>query len=217
MRLLLLEDDLILGEGLRDYLAAEGHLVDWFTRLAATRAVVGEPYDALLVDWQLPYGSGVEWVQALRNRGLTTPVLVMTARDQISDRIEGLDSGAGDYLVKPFNPAELTARIRPVRRRSGAHGAARVCIGSVEVDANARSVYRGGERVDLTAREWALLDALLTRAPRVVSKADLDTLTTGFDGESASNALELHVFNLRRKLGRDTIETVRGMGYRIGT
>jgi two-component system, OmpR family, response regulator len=189
----LLEDDRILGEGLRDYLAAEGHVVDW----------------------QLPDGSGVEWVKRLRDRGVSTPALILTARDLLSDRIQGLDSGADDYLVKPFEPEELVARIRAVRRRMAARGAPRVRVGAVEIDTNSRAVYRDGNQVDLTGREWSLLDALVNRAGRVVSKEDLDALTTGFEGEAASNALEVHIFNLRRKLGRDLIQTVRGLGYRI--
>jgi two-component system OmpR family response regulator len=217
MRLLLVEDDEILGEGLRDYLRAEGHVVDWFTKLADARTVISEPYDALLVDWQLPDGSGIDWIRRLRDQGVSTPVLVMTARDRLTERVQGLDSGADDYLVKPFAPEELVARIRAVRRRVSARGAPRLRIGSVEVDSNARVVYLSGARVELTAREWSLLDALVTRAGRVVSKADLDALVSGFEGEVASNALEVHISNLRRKLGRDIIETVRGMGYRIAS
>ena len=124
MRLLLLEDDTILGEGLRDFLQTDGHRVDWCQRLCEAKALTGEPYDALLVDWQLPDGSGVEWVAALRGRHVTTPALILTARDLLSDRIRGLDSGADDYLVKPFGFRELVARIRAVSRRSGADGAA---------------------------------------------------------------------------------------------
>jgi two-component system OmpR family response regulator len=215
MRLLLLEDDTILGEALRDYLRAEGHVVDWFTRLQEAQWASSEPYDALLVDWKLPDGSGVEWVRRLRERGNGTPVLVMTARDQLADRIQGLDSGADDYLVKPFAPEELGARIRAVRRRSAAHGAPRVQIGALEIDSTTREVWRHGARVDLTAREWALLDALVTRAGRVVSKHDLEGLIAGFDGHVTGNTLEVHVHNLRRKLGHDAIQTVRGRGYQI--
>jgi two-component system OmpR family response regulator len=204
MRLLLVEDDTILGEGLRDFLVAEGHVVDWFTCLRNAKSVVSEPYDALLVDWQLPDGSGVDWVKQLRDRGGTTPTLVLTSRDLLSDRIQGLDSGADDYLVKPFDPEELIARIRAVRRL-------------VEIDTSARIVSKGGQRVELTAREWSLLDALLNRSGRVVSKPDLDALTRGFEGEAASNSLDVHIFNLRRKLGPDIIQTVRGMGYRCGS
>lgn len=215
MRLLLLEDDTILGEALRDYLRAEGHVVDWFTRLQQAQWASSEPYDALLVDWQLPDGSGLKWVRTLRERGMATPVLLLTARDLLADRIQGLDSGADDYLVKPFAPEELVARIRAVRRRSAAQGAPRMRIGALEIDSNAREVFRDGVQVDLTAREWALLDALVTRAGRVVTKHDLEVLVAGFDGHVSGNTLEVHVHNLRRKLGQDAVRTVRGRGYQV--
>lgn len=215
MRLLLLEDDTILGEALRDYLRSEGHVVDWFTRLQQAQWASSEPYDALLVDWQLPDGSGVQWVRTLRDGGVTTPVLVMTARDLLSDRIQGLDSGADDYLVKPFAPEELVARIRAVRRRAAAQGAPRVRCAGLEIDTNNREVFRDGTQVELTVREWTLLDALVTRAGRVVSKQDLEALVAGFDGHVTGNTLEVHVHNLRRKLGHDVIRTVRGRGYQV--
>ena len=216
MRLLLIEDDAILGEGLRDFLRAEGHRVDWCERLAATDALRAEPYDAWLVDWQLPDGSGLDWVRARRHRGDATPALMLTARDRLGDRITGLDAGADDYLVKPFAPEELSARLRAVSRRTSAGAArSRSRFGDVEVDLGARAAFVLGARADLTAREWALLEALVLRAGRIVPKADLEKLVHGFDSEIASNALEVHVSALRRKLGRDLIETVRGLGYRI--
>jgi two-component system, OmpR family, response regulator len=216
MRLLLIEDDPLLGEGLRDFLRADGHRVDWCERLAATEALRGEPYDALLVDWQLPDGSGLDWLRARRAHGDATPALMLTARDRLGDRITGLDSGADDYLVKPFAPEELSARLRAVSRRSGAGAAqARSHFGPVEIDLAARAAYTQGERAELTAREWAVLEALVLRAGRIVPKADLEKLVHGFDSEVASNTLEVHVSALRRKLGRDLIETVRGLGYRI--
>jgi two-component system OmpR family response regulator len=219
MRLLLLEDDAILGEGLRDFLRAEGHLVDWVPRLLDARALVSEAYDALLVDWQLPDGSGLDWVRGLRAQGERRPILVLTARDLLQDRLHGLDSGADDYLVKPFEPEELVARINAVRRRSVGAPSGRVKFGDVEVNLVARSACLltavGRERVDLTAREWTVLEALVTRAGRIVSKTDLENLTLGFDAEVSSNVLEVHVASLRRKLGKRLIETVRGLGYRI--
>ena len=217
MRLLLIEDDPTLGEGLRDFLCADGHRVDWCASLAATNALRDEPYDALLVDWQLPDGSGLDWLRARRTRGDTTPALMLTARDRLGDRITGLDAGADDYLVKPFAPEELSARLRAVSRRSGAGAArSRNRIGNVEVDLAARAAFTCGVRAELTAREWAVLEALVLRAGRIVPKADLEKLVHGFDSEVASNALEVHVSALRRKLGRELIETVRGLGYRIG-
>jgi len=215
MRLLLIEDDDILGEGLRDFLRAAGHGVDWCRSLRATDAFRGEPYDALLVDWMLPDGSGVEWLRGRRQRGDVTPALVLTARDRLEDRITGLDSGGDDYLVKPFAPEELAARLRAVSRRAAGGAAARRAFGAVEVDLHARAAYLEGERVDLTGREWAVLEALVLRAGRIVTKADLEKLVLGFDAELASNALEVHVSALRRKLGRTLVETVRNLGYRV--
>jgi two-component system, OmpR family, response regulator len=215
MRLLLLEDDAILGEGLRDYLRADGHVVDWYTRIAEVAVLHDEPYDAMLVDWQLPDGSGVEWLRGLRRRGVSTPLLLLTARDRLADRVHGLDSGADDYLVKPFAPEELVARIRAVRRRLAGAASALVVAGDVALDLSARAVLVGGRRVDVTAREWALLEALALRAGRIVSKADLDRLVMSDEAPVSSNALEVHVSSLRRKLGRELIETVRGLGYRI--
>ncbi len=242
MRLLLLEDDALLGEGLRDYVRADGHVVEWCTNLSAAHSLEDEPFDALLVDWQLPDGSGVDWVRARRAQGDARPVLLLTARDRLADRIRGLDSGADDYLVKPFAPEELLARLRAVMRRSShSPAAARLSFeGGVQVDLAGRGVWRsssangGGavaengagmetgeeaagalERVDLTAREWTLLEALARRAGRVVTKSELDRLVLGLDAQVMSNALEVHVSALRRKLGRDLIETVRGLGYRL--
>ena len=215
MRLLLIEDDDILGEGLRDYLGAEGHVVDWCRRLSDVDALRGEPFDALLVDWQLPDGSGLMWLKALRARGDTTPALMLTARDRLHQRIEGLDAGADDYLVKPFAPEELAARLRALnRRRAGAAGP-RQPFGAVEVDLGAKAAWVDGKRAELTAREWAVLEALVLRTGRIVPKTELERLVLGFESELASNALEVHVSALRRKLGRDLIETIRGLGYRL--
>ncbi len=216
MRLLLLEDDELLGEGLRDFLRGEGHVVDWARCLADTEAYRGESFDAWLVDWQLPDGSGLDWLRGQRRRGQTTPALMLTARDLLADRLQGLDGGADDYLVKPFAPEELAARLRAVCRRSAGSAGARVAFGPVTVDLAARGAWLDGDRVELTAREWAVLEALALRPGRIVAKADLERLVLGFDTVLASNALEVHVSSLRRKLGRELVQTVRGMGYRIG-
>lgn len=215
MRLMLLEDDDILGDGLKAFLQSESHVVDWFTRLVDAQTALREPYDALIIDWRLPDGSGVQWLRQLRREGNATPAIVITARDLLSERIEGLDSGADDYIVKPFDPAELAARLRALRRRMVTQG--RTCrrFGNVEVDTTSATAYRDGQAVDLTAREWALLEALAARAGRIVSKRDLESLLTGLDNDINSNAVEVHVFKLRRKLGRTVIETVRGRGYRM--
>ena len=217
MRLLLIEDDELLGEGLRDFLLAEGHQVDWARSLAQVDGYRGEPFDAWLVDWQLPDGSGLDWLRGRRSRGDATPALMLTARDLLADRLQGLETGADDYLVKPFAPEELVARLRAVRRRSAGAAASRLRLAhtAVELDLAARCAWREGERVDLTAREWAVLEALALRAGRIVAKDELERLVLGFASELSSNALEVHVSSLRRKLGRDLVETVRGLGYRV--
>lgn len=214
MRLLLLEDDPILGQGLRGFLQADGHTVDWCQRLLHAQALTNETFDALLVDWHLPDGSGVDWVRGLRRRGDRTPVIILTARDLLSDRIEGLDSGADDYLVKPFEPEELTARLRAITRRAAGEASSLLQHGDVSLDLNARLAKLNGEPVDLTAREWALLEALVRRAGRYVTRADLESLVMGLDGEVSSNAIEVHIYSLRKKLGRSQIENARGLGYR---
>jgi len=215
MRVLLLEDDAILGEALRDFLRSEGHVVDWLSTLSGARAAEREPFDLLLVDWNLPDGSGVDWLSGLRAKGQGTPAIMLTARDRLSDRIQGLDSGADDYLVKPFAPEELSARIRALARRLSGEASRLLCFGEVQIDLTRHEVRLSGQRVTLTAREWAVLESLARRGGRIVSKGDLDALVNGFDGESSSNTLEVHVSRLRRKLSPGLIETVRGLGYRI--
>lgn len=216
MRLLLIEDDDTLGEGLRDYLEAEGHPVQWCRSLGEAEAWQHETFDAWLVDWQLPDGSGQGWLRQRRARGASVPALMLTARDALADRILGLDSGADDYLVKPFAPEELLARLRAVTRRSAGRGDDRLELGPVQLDFSARAAWRDGLRVALTAREWAVLEALVQRRGRVVAKDDLERLVLGDTGEVVSNVLEVHVASLRRKLGRDLVLTERGMGYRLG-
>ena len=219
MRLLLIEDDELLGEGLRDYLRAEGHQVDWARTLEQVEAFRGEPFDAWRVDWQLPDGSGLHWLRHRRARGQKTPALMLTARDLLRDRLQGLESGADDYLVKPFAPEELVARLRAVCRRSAGAAAPVVRLNpasqQVDIDLAARCAWQAGQRVELTAREWAVLEALTLRAGRIVAKPELERLVLGHDAELASNALEVHVSSLRRKLGRALVETVRGLGYRV--
>jgi DNA-binding response OmpR family regulator len=217
MRLLLLEDDVVLGEGLRDFLRAEGHVPDWCSSLAQARAaLLGEPFDALLLDWNLPDGSGRLWLGELRRSGLRTPALLLTARDALADRIDGLDAGADDYLVKPFAPEELAARLRALLRRAQPQTDGLRLRPALLLELAARRVWVDGVEAELTAREWTLLEALALRAGRWVEKGDLERLVHGFDGElPSSNALEVHIAKLRRKLGRDSIETQRGRGYRV--
>jgi two-component system OmpR family response regulator len=218
MRLLLVEDDLTLGDAVRAFLRSQGHAVDWVTNLAAARALGSEAFDVILLDWRLPDGSGVDWLRQLRTRRgehSQTPVLLLTARDSLGDRIEGLDAGADDYLVKPFQLAELAARIRAASRRASGHAGAMLSCGRITLDPAARSVALDGVPVDLTAREYALLEALMRRSGRIVSRPMLEELLYGFDTDVASNTVEVHMSSLRRKLGHDAIDTVRGMGYRL--
>lgn len=220
MRLLLVEDDRTLGDAVCAHLQAEGHVIDWVTTIAQARAAANDPFDAILLDWQLPDGSGVQWLRELRaQRGpnRTRPVLMLTARDLLADRVQGLDAGADDYLVKPFELAELSARLRALARRAAGPSETRLRAGRVELDPESKTVCVDAQPVDLTAKEYALLEALLRRSGRLVSRSDLESLLYGFDTSVDSNAIEVHISNLRRKLGRDAIETVRGMGYRIAT
>ncbi len=214
MRLLLIEDDRLLGEGLREFLRGEGHVVDWCTTLAQVRSLASEVFDVWLVDWQLPDGSGLQWLHNRRLAGARTPALMLTARDRLHERVQGLDAGADDYLVKPFAPEELAARLRALERRLAPETLPELA-GDVQLDTAARCAWRGGQRVELTAREYAILQALWSRAGRIVSRNELEQLILGLDAALASNAIEVHVSALRRKLGRELITTIRGLGYRL--
>ncbi len=218
MRILLIEDDPVLGMAVRDQIVADGHGADWVTRLAdAADAVHAAAFDLILLDLMLPDGRGSDFLRKLRSAGNATPVMVLTARDQISDRIAALDVGADDYLVKPFDLFELSARIRAVGRRYAGNPNPLVTLGDIEVDLAARSVRRAGQTIALTAREWALFDAFVQRPHQLMSKPQLEERLYSFDAEVESNTIEVYVGRLRKKLGADVIETVRGMGYRLGT
>ena len=214
MRVLLLEDDELLGSGLRDYLCAEGHVVDWCTSIAQVRAHDGEPFDVWLVDWQLPDGSGLDWLKSRRARHDNTLALMLTARGEPPHRIAGLDGGADDYLTKPVTPEEIAARLRAISRRRSAVDSAQHSTGDLLIDCGARTVRLQGDLVELTAREWAILEALVMRHGRMLAKADIESLVVGGESSWSSNAAEVHISALRRKLGKSCITTVRGVGYR---
>jgi len=217
MRILLIEDDTVLGAAVRDQIAGDGHSVDWMMRLdAAADAMLGASYDLILLDLMLPDGRGIGFLTTLRKRGDVTPVIILTALDQISDRIGGLNAGADDYLVKPFDLAELSARIGSVARRYSGNPNPIISHGALDIDIAARSVHRDGRPVQLTAREWALLDAFLARPGQLLSKPQLEEKLHAFGSEIESNTIEVHVSRLRKKLGATVIETERGMGYRLG-
>ena len=217
MRILLIEDDTVLGAAVRDQITADGHSADWVHRLdAASEHLRTIPYDLVLLDLMLPDGRGIPYLRALRGHGNATPVIILTALDQVSDRIEGLNAGADDYLIKPFDLAELTARIGSVARRYAGNPNPLIQHGDLEIDLAARSVHRAGRLVPLTAREWALFEALLGHPGQLFSKAQLEDKLYAFGAEVESNTIEVHVSRLRKKLGTSVIETERGLGYRLG-
>lgn len=217
MRVLLIEDDAVLGEAVRDYVAGLGHAVDWMQTLADARAAAATvDYDLLLLDLRLPDGSGLPLLTELRRSGLATPIIILTAHDQISDRIEGLNSGADDYLVKPFNLGELGARMLAVARRYAGAALPVLEAGPLTIQLADRRVLRDGAAVDLSSREWAVLARLAARPEAVVSKGQIEEALYAFGSEIESNTVEVYVSRLRKKLGKDCVETLRGIGYRLG-
>lgn len=214
MRLLLVEDTVELARALLAHLAAQGHAVDHAPDVATARAALAvQDYACVILDLGLPDGSGLDLVRECRARGDRTPVIIATAQDQISDRIAGLDAGADDYVVKPFDMGELSARIRAHARRGQGVPETRLAIGGLEVDRAAAKVWRDGAEVRLTSREWALFDALLAARGRVLAKPALEEALYAFDDRIEGNAIEVYVSRLRQKLGADVIETRRGLGY----
>jgi two-component system OmpR family response regulator len=217
MRVLLIEDEPSLGQAVQEHVTDGGHAVDRVLRLddadAALRAV---DYGLVLLDLHLPDGSGLDFLRALRRRGDARPVIILTARDQIRDRIDGLNAGADDYLVKPFDLDELTARVAAVARRYAGNPSPIQRFGTIEIDQASRQVSRDGTRIELTGREWAILDQLLRRPNLPVSKEQIEEALYPFGAEIESNTIEVHVSRLRKKLGRDFVITVRGVGYRLG-
>lgn len=214
MRLLLVEDTAELARSVLQFLRAEGHAVDHAPDAAtAIEAMAVADYACVILDLGLPDGSGLDLLKAWRRAGRRTPVLIATARDQISDRIAGLDAGADDYVVKPFDLHELAARIRAHARRGQGAPESRVEIAGLEVDRAAARVWRDGSEIRLTSREWALFDALLGARGRVLPKPALEEVLEGFDAVIEGNAVEVYVSRLRSKLGQGVIETRRGLGY----
>lgn len=218
MRLMIVEDDGALGDALAQGLRQHGHAVDWFrTGASADAALAGAPYDAVVLDLGLPGGDGMGWLKRWRQAGQRLPVLILTARDAVEDRIAGLDAGSDDYLVKPITIDEVAARLRALARRSAGHANASWLHGALEYDPAAKSVAWRGVRVELTGRELALLEALLGEPRRVLSRARLiDKLYDWSGTEPEGNALEVHVHHLRRKIDPRLVRTVRGIGYALG-
>jgi two-component system, OmpR family, response regulator QseB len=216
MRLLLVEDDPMIGAGVQRGLKQEGHTVDWVRDgVAAELAVAGGAYEVILLDLGLPRKSGLELLAGLRRKGVATPVLVITARDSVADRVKGLDAGADDYLVKPFDLDELSARIRALTRRQGGRASPVIEIGSLALDPAKHVVTLGGAPVALSKREFSLLHALMQQPGIPLSRAQIEESLYGWGEEIESNAVEVYIHSLRRKLGSERIRNVRGVGYMV--
>jgi two-component system OmpR family response regulator/two-component system response regulator QseB len=214
MRILLVEDDRLLGDAIEAGLGQAGFVVDWVQDgVAAELALRGATPDAVVLDLGLPRLSGLEVLRRMRAGGSRVPGLILTARDAIDDRVQGLDAGADDYLVKPFDLAELAARLRALIRRAAGTAAPQLVIGRIALDPAAREVRLDGEPVELGAREFALLHALMLHAGRVQTREQLTERLYGWGEEIESNAIDVHMHHLRRKLGADAFRTVRGVGY----
>jgi two-component system OmpR family response regulator/two-component system response regulator QseB len=216
MRILLAEDDPLLGDGLRAGLRQHGFEVDWVrTGDAAERELRAGPYAAAVLDLGLPLKDGLDVLAAVRRAGVTLPVLVLTARDAVPDRVRGLDTGADDYVVKPVDLDELAARLRALVRRAHGQPQEMLRAGAVVLDPAAREVRLDGQAVPLAAREFDLLHVLMLHAGRVLSREQLEQQLYSWGREVESNAVEVHVHHLRRKLGAGFIVTVRGVGYMV--
>jgi len=216
VRILLVEDDDLLGEAVRDGLRQEGHVVDWVHNGGAALAALStSSFSALVLDLGLPDSDGLGLLRRLRQSGQATPVVIVTARDRVSDRIGGLDAGADDYLIKPFDIDELGARLRAITRRADGCAESLLIAGEVVLDLRQRTVTRHGVPAALTAREYALVELLMRKAGCLVTRAEIEEELYGFDDHIASNAIEVHIHNLRRKLGPQFITNLKGRGYRV--
>lgn len=217
MRILLIEDDRMIGADLERALVREGFSVDWVKDgLSAQAALVDAVYTAVLVDIGLPRRSGLEVLKVARAKGNRTPVLVLTARDGVDDRVTGLDAGADDYLVKPFEFRELMARLRAVMRRRDGHAQSLIGTDALQLDLVLREIVLEGRREPLSAREFALMHALLERPGAILSRGQLEERIYGWNESVASNAMEVVIHGLRKRLGPELIRNVRGLGWRVG-
>ena len=218
MRVLLVEDNADLGQAVREQITDDGNAVDWVQRLDhAGLSVQTTAYDLILLDLMLPDGRGIDFLRRRRSAGDSTPVIILTAMDQLSDRIAGLNAGADDYLVKPFDLSELSARVAAVARRYSGNPNPQIRVGDLRIDLSNRTVRRADATIELTAREWALFETFFQRPGVLFSKSQLEERLYEFGAEIESNTVEVHISHLRKKLGFDVLQTVRGMGYRLGT
>ena len=218
MRLLLVEDDKELGGGIRKGLMRDGDHVDWLTDgEQALIAIRREDFELIILDLQLPGKDGISVLKSMRREGINTPVLIMTARDTVDERVLGLDSGADDYVVKPVELKELRSRVRALSRRSHGVASPEVLVGELRVNSGTKQVWFRGAEVALNRREFALLCELVKRPGQVLARGQLEEALYGWDDGVESNALEVHIHHLRRKLDSKLIKTVRGIGYRLDT
>jgi DNA-binding response OmpR family regulator len=214
VRILLVEDDEMIAQGLQTALRQSAFAVDWMRDgKSAGTALQTSNFDLVLLDLGLPHRDGIDVLRDLRKRGNATPVIILTARDEIQHRIAGLDAGADDYIVKPFDLDEVTARMRSVLRRAAGRGDPGIQHGDLRLDPVTRRVEREGVPVPLSGHEYAVLEALLQRPGAVLSRTQLEDRLYGWDEQIGSNAVEVYVHGLRRKLGSDVIRTLRGVGY----
>jgi len=216
MRILLAEDDELLGNAVSEGLRIYGHIIDWVKDgISAEKAIKNEQFDAVVLDIGLPKLSGFMVLERIRSEGITTPILILTAREMIDDRVRGLDLGADDYLTKPFDLNELCARLRALQRRSMSRAMPLITYGELTLDPASHIVSYKGEVISLSRREFALLQKLLDNSGRVLSREYLTQMLYGWGEDVDSNALEVHIHNLRKRFGNDFIRTIRGVGYMI--
>lgn len=214
MRILVVEDDALLGDGIQAGLRQRGFSVDWVSDgVAAAHAIASEPYAAVVLDLGLPRRSGLEVLRHLRQEKNSVPVLILTARDTVEDRITGLDAGADDYLVKPFDLGELSARLRALIRRASGQAAAVLTVGALTLDPAARTVTYQDRGRNLSAKEFDLLQVFMSNAGRVLTRDQLASALYAWGEEIESNAVEVHLHHLRKKLSPDVVQTLRGVGY----
>lgn len=216
MRILLVEDDPLLGDGIKKSLGHLGFTVDWMRDgVQGENALTSEEYAAVVLDLGLPRKDGLALLQSVRNKGLRTPVLILTARDSKPDKLKGFGAGADDYIVKPLDMEELAARLRALIRRSAGRASARIRINQVEIDPDERLAWSDGKLVELSAREFAVLELLVQNAGRVLTRAQLEQSVYGWGDNTDSNTIEVFIHHLRKKLGSNFIQTLRGIGYTV--
>ena len=217
MRILLVEDDALLGDGIQKSLRHLGFTVDWMRDgKAGENALTAEDYAAVVLDLGLPQQDGLTLLQHARAKGMPTPVLILTARDSKLDKLQGFNLGADDYVIKPIDMEELAARLRALIRRATGRASPRITAGAVEIDPDARQAWLDGKPVELSAKEFAVLELLMQNTGRVMTRAQLEQSLYGWDDSADSNTIEVFIHHLRKKLGSDLIQTLRGIGYTIG-